>query len=112
VRDVGTDAQESLPGAAIFDRVLRFLDSRNVKLDGDDSRPGIEQAKCHGPTQTAPGSGDNRDFSVKNSGHCPRHVQSIQVLRCEVGRTFFNSFLAGCRIRPLGPDYLSAAEQS
>jgi hypothetical protein len=43
VGDVGTDAQESFPSAAIFDGVLRFLDGRSVKFNGGDSRPGIEQ---------------------------------------------------------------------
>src|SRR5262249_46669796 len=74
VRDVGTEAEESFADAAIFDGVLRFLDGRSVKFDGGDSRPGIEQAKRHGLTETAPGSGDDRDFSVKTSGPCPGHM--------------------------------------
>ena len=45
MRDVGTDAEESFAGAAIFDGVLRFLDGRSVKFNGGDSRPGIQQAK-------------------------------------------------------------------
>jgi hypothetical protein len=73
VRDVGTEAEESFAGAAIFDDVLRFLDGRSVKFDGGNSRPGIEQAKRHGLTETAPGSGDDRDFSVKTPSPCPRH---------------------------------------
>jgi hypothetical protein len=73
VRDVGTDAEESFAGAAIFDGVLRFLDDRSVKFDGGDSRPSIEQTKRHRPTETAPRSGDDRDFSVKTSGLCSRH---------------------------------------
>jgi hypothetical protein len=74
VRDVGTDADKSFGGAAIFHGVPRFLDGRSVKFDGGDSRPGIEQTKRHGPTETASGSGDDRDFSVKISGFGPRHM--------------------------------------
>jgi hypothetical protein len=74
VRNVGTDAEESFAGAAIFDGVLRFFDGRSVKFDGSDSRSGIEQAKRHGSTETASGSGDDRDFSVKTSRPCPRHM--------------------------------------
>ncbi len=58
MRNVGTDAEEPFAGAALFDGVLRILDGRSVKFDGGDSRPGVEQTERHGPTETAPGSGE------------------------------------------------------
>ena len=68
-RDVGDDALDALAGAALIGAAFGFLERRRVDLDGGDARAGFEQSERHHLAEAAPGAGDDRDFSVKHSGH-------------------------------------------
>jgi hypothetical protein len=46
-----------------------FLQRRRIDLDRGDARAGVEQAERHHLAEAAPGAGDDRDFSIKRSGH-------------------------------------------
>src|SRR3984957_6950862 len=46
-----------------------FLERRRIDLDGGDARAGVEQSERHHLAEAAPGAGDDRDLSIKRSGH-------------------------------------------
>ena len=46
-----------------------------------DTRAGFEQSKRHHLAEAAPGTGDDRDFSIKRSGHdCPSFDCDVALL--------------------------------
>ncbi len=68
-RDVGDDALDALAGAALIGGAFGFLERRRIDLDCGDARAGFEQSERHHLAEAAPGAGDDRDFSIKRSGH-------------------------------------------